>query len=78
MQCLFVQIKCSPGLQRSVANKIAVKELHSEIYSINGDYDILMKTYLKDFNEAQSIVSKMVSNVEGIEKTFTMFAFDLF
>ncbi|KZK84034.1 AsnC family protein [Pseudovibrio sp. W64] len=78
MRCLFVQIKCKPGSWRSIANEIAIKELHSEIYSINGEYDIMTKTYLEDFNEAPNLVSKMVSDIEGIEKTSTMFAFDPF
>lgn len=78
MQCLFVQIRCSPGLRHRVANDIAIKEIHSEIYAINGDYDIMIKAYLKDFNDAQEIVSKMVSNVQGIERTSTLFAFDPF
>ncbi|SDQ32100.1 Lrp/AsnC ligand binding domain-containing protein [Pseudovibrio sp. Tun.PSC04-5.I4] len=78
MRRLFVQIKCKLGLWRGIANEIAIKELHSEIYSNNGEYDIVTKTYLENFNEAPNLVSKMMSNIEGIEKTSTMFAFDPF
>ena len=36
--CLFVQIRCRPGQTYKVAEAIALKEIHSELYSTSGDY----------------------------------------
>ena len=43
MNCLFVQIRCRPGTAYTVATQIVLLEIHSEPYSISGDYDLLMK-----------------------------------
>ena len=46
MNCLFVQIRCRPGTAYSVATQIVLREIHSELYSTSGDYDLLMKLYI--------------------------------
>jgi len=38
--CLFVQIRCRPGTTYRVADAIALKEIHSELYSTSGDFDL--------------------------------------
>ncbi|MGB1035373.1 MAG: Lrp/AsnC family transcriptional regulator, partial [Primorskyibacter sp.] len=48
MQTIFVQIRCNPGTTYSVADAIVVKEIHSEMYSTSGDFDLLVKLYLND------------------------------
>ena len=40
---LFVQIRCKPGTAYSVADEIGLREIHSELYSISGDFDLLLK-----------------------------------
>jgi DNA-binding Lrp family transcriptional regulator len=48
MTCLFVQIRCRPGTAYQVAEEIAMREIHSELYSVSGDYDLLMKLYVPE------------------------------
>ena len=46
MTCIFVQIRCKPGTAYKVAEQFVQRELHSEIYSTSGDYDLLAKLYV--------------------------------
>ena len=43
--CVFVQIRCTPGTTYAVAEEIALREIHSELYSTSGEYDLLLKLY---------------------------------
>ena len=45
--CVFVQIRCKPGTTYRVAEEIALREIHSELYSTSGDFDLLMKVYIR-------------------------------
>ncbi len=44
--CVFIQIRCKPGTTYKVAEDIALREIHSELYSTSGDFDLLMKLYI--------------------------------
>ena len=46
----FVQIKCHLGKSYQVANAIADAEIASEVYSTAGDFDLLCKFYVEDFD----------------------------
>ena len=41
--CVFIQIRCKPGTTYKVAENIALLEIHSELYSTSGDFDLMMK-----------------------------------
>ena len=41
--CIFIQIRCKPGRTYDVANEIVLREIHSELYSTSGDYDLILK-----------------------------------
>jgi len=40
MNCAFIQIRCKPGTGYRVADEIALREIHSELYSTSGEYDL--------------------------------------
>ena len=40
--CVFIQIRCRPGTTYKVAEDITLREIHSELYSTSGDYDLLI------------------------------------
>ena len=44
--CVFVQLRCRPGKTYEVADAIILREIHSELYSTSGDFDLLMKLYV--------------------------------
>ena len=44
--CVFVQIRCKPGETYRVADAIVLREIHSELYSTSGAFDLLLKVYV--------------------------------
>ncbi|GGE38258.1 Lrp/AsnC ligand binding domain-containing protein [Actibacterium pelagium] len=71
MTCLFVQIRCRPGTAYKVADEIALREIHSELYSVSGEYDLLMKLYVPDGEDIGKFINDKVLNIDGIERTYT-------
>ena len=71
MTCLFVQIRCRPGTAYKVAEEIAMREIHSELYSVSGDYDLLMKLYVPEGDDIGKYINDNLLNIEGIERTYT-------
>ena len=78
MSCLFVQIRCRPGTAYNVAAKIALREIHSELYSISGDYDLLMKLYTPDGKDIGMFINDNLLGIDGIERTYTTQTFKAF
>ena len=78
MSCLFVQIRCRPGTAYNVATKIALREIHSELYSISGDYDLLMKLYTPDGQDIGMFINDNLLGIDGIERTYTTQTFKAF
>ena len=76
--CVFVQIRCRPGTTYSVANDIALKEIHSELYSTSGEHDLLMKLYIPDGEDVGKYLSDNLMGVDGIERTLTTLTFKAF
>lgn len=78
MQCVFVQIRCKPGTGYRVADEIMSREIHSELYSTSGDFDLLMKLYVPDGDDIGMFINKNVLDIEGIERTYTTLTFKAF
>ncbi len=76
--CVFVQIRCRPGTTYEVADAIALKEIHSELYSTSGDYDLLMKLYIPAADDIGHFINAAVADVPGIERTLTTLTFKAF
>lgn len=68
----FVKIKCDLGQAYAVANRIADAEIASEIYSIAGDYDLLVKFYVAEDTDIGHFVNEKLHSIEGIKDTFTI------
>ena len=78
MTCVFVQIRCVPGRTYDVADAISLKEIHSEMYSTSGDFDLLLKIYVPDGEDIGRYVNDHISPVPGIERTLTTLTFSAF
>ena len=78
MVCLFVQVRCKPGTAYKVADEIALREIHSELYSISGDYDLLMKMYVPKDEDVGRYINDNLLSIEGIERTHTTQTFKAF
>lgn len=78
MQTFFVQIKCHLGKTYEVAERLADMELHSEIYSTAGDFDLLVKYHVDDGVDVGHFVGEKVQVVPGIDDTRTVITFKAF
>ncbi len=78
MRAFFVQIKCELGKSYDVATAIADAEIASEIFSTAGEYDLLVKFYLKDSEDIGHFIANKVQTLAGIRDTFTIVTFKAF
>lgn len=76
--CIFVQVRCKPGQTYAVADRITEKEIHSEMYSTSGDYDLMIKIYVPENNDIGRFLNDNVSSVDGVERTLTTLTFNAF
>ena len=76
--CVFVQIRCKPGTTYRVAESISLKEIHSELYSTSGEYDLLMKLYIPEGEDVGKFVNAHMLDVDGVERTMTTMTFNAF
>ena len=78
MTCLFVQIRCRPGTAYEVAAQIVMREIHSELYSTSGDFDLMVKLYVSDGQDISMFINDNLLNIDGIERTYTIQTFKAF
>ena len=76
--CVFVQIRCKPGTTYDVADAIALREIHSELYSTSGDFDLLMKCYVPEGADVGHFINESMAGIAGIERTLTTLTFKAF
>lgn len=78
MNCVFVQIRCKPGTTYRVAADIALREIHSELYSTSGEYDLLVKLYISKDDDVGKYINDHLLDIDGIERTLTTLTFRAF
>ena len=76
--CLFIQIRCRPGTTYLVAEEIALREIHSELYSTSGDFDLLMKLYIPKGEDVGVYINDQLLDIDGIERSLTTMTFKVF
>ncbi|MGR3714746.1 MAG: Lrp/AsnC ligand binding domain-containing protein [Shimia sp.] len=76
--CVFVQIRCKPGTTYRVAEEITLKEIHSELYSTSGDFDLLMKLYIPADADVGKFINDQLLDIDGIERSLTTLTFKAF
>ncbi len=76
--CVFVQIRCKPGATYRVAEEIALREIHSELYSTSGNYDLLMKLYVPETEDVGHFINERLLDIDGIERSLTTLTFKAF
>ncbi|MFK7764658.1 MAG: Lrp/AsnC ligand binding domain-containing protein [Roseobacter sp.] len=78
MKCVFVQVRCTTGAAYRVADAIALREFHSELYSTSGDYDLLTKIYVPKDQDIGRYINQCFEGIEGVERTLTTITFTAF
>ena len=79
MQTIFVMVKCELGRAYEVADA-AVQNVEqvSEVHSISGQYDLLLKCYLPEGRDVGHFVTESLQRLPGVKDTFTLIAFKAF
>ncbi|MEE9586803.1 MAG: Lrp/AsnC ligand binding domain-containing protein [Hyphomicrobiaceae bacterium] len=67
----FVLVKCELGKAYEVASAIADAEIASEIYSISGQYDLMIKIYVEQSADIGRFVEERIHSFDGIRDTYT-------
>ena len=79
MQTIFVMVKCDLGKAYAVADEAArSSEQISEVHSISGQFDLLMKCYLADGADIGHFVTESIQTMPGVKDTFTIITFKAF
>jgi DNA-binding Lrp family transcriptional regulator len=78
MQTIFIQVKTELGKCYDVADEAVDIEEVSEVHSISGDYDLMLKCYLDDDADIGHFVTEKIQKLPGIKDTFTLIAFKAF
>jgi len=79
LRTIFIQVKCELGQAYKVAeDAVETIEQVSEVHSISGQYDLLLKCYLEDEDDVGHFVTEKIQTLPGIKDTFTLIAFKAF
>ncbi|HUI18827.1 MAG TPA: Lrp/AsnC ligand binding domain-containing protein [Alphaproteobacteria bacterium] len=79
MQTIFIMVKCELGKTYDVADELVQSvEQVSEVHSISGQYDLLVKCYLPQDMDIGHFVASQIQRVAGIKDTYTIITFKAF
>lgn len=76
--CIFVQLRCTPGKTYEVADAISLRELHSELYSTSGEWDLLVKLYVPEGEDVGRWLNDQLLDIAGIERSLTTMTYKVF
>ena len=76
--CVYVQLRCKPGTAYEVAEAIILREIHSELYSTSGEWDLLLKLYIPADADIGKYINDKLLDIEGIERSLTTLTFKAF
>ncbi|MBZ8117687.1 Lrp/AsnC ligand binding domain-containing protein [Roseovarius sp. LXJ103] len=78
MRCVFINIRCKPGTSYKVAEQIVLREVHSELYSTSGPFDLLLKLYIPEDADVGKFINDNLLDITHIERTETTLTFKAF
>ena len=78
MKFAFVLLRVEPGRLEQVANAVMEIDGVSEVHSITGPFDLLVKLYAGTYDDFGDLIPDRLQKVPGIRDTETMLAFRAF
>jgi DNA-binding Lrp family transcriptional regulator len=78
MKAAFVMVKCELGRLEAVANAIMELDGVSEVHSVTGNWDLLVKLFAPSYESFGDLIPDLLQKVPGIRDTQTMLAFRAF
>ena len=68
----FVLINVTPGMERDVFDRLLKVPDIPEIYPLFGEYDLIAKVTVKDFDQLSDIVFNKIRKIKGVTDTKTL------
>jgi DNA-binding Lrp family transcriptional regulator len=78
MKAAFVMVKCAPGRLEEVANAIMELDGVSEVHSVTGGHDLLVKLYAPTYEDFGDLIPDRLQRIAGVVDTITLLAFRAF
>ena len=76
MKTLFIMVKCELGAADQVGDTIVDKSASEvEVYSITGQYDLLVKAKFNEVDEISAYVQTFIHSIPGVKDTYTFVSF---
>ena len=61
-----------------VAEEIVLREIHSELYSTSGDFDLMLKLYIPESEDVGKYINDHLLDIAGLEPSSTTLTFKAF
>lgn len=74
----FVHVACNPGKLDELAETIAQVEGVTEVYSVTGDYDLLVVIRTAHVDDLPGIVTDTILKKDGITRANTSIGFKVY
>src|SRR5690349_18991551 len=78
MLTAFVMIQCEPDRIADIGQSIANTPNVAEVYSVTGEYDIIVVVRLPEYDLLAEVVPEALARTSGILRTNTVLAFRRF
>lgn len=78
MYRLFILAKCDLGSAETVGEAIAELDDVSEVYSVTGEYDLLVKVNFDDLQSISDFVQDRLHRIPHLRETQTMMSFRVY
>jgi DNA-binding Lrp family transcriptional regulator len=78
MKAAFVLVKCELGRVSEVARAIIEIDGVSEVHSVTGEHDLLVKLYAEEYEAFGELITGKLQRVPGLRETMTMLAYRAF
>ena len=78
MLTAFILVKASREGLTSLGSDLADVEGIAEVYTVTGEWDFIAIARVREHDELAQVVTHRLTQLEGIEKTQTMVAFQQF
>ena len=78
MNTAIVHIDCATDSIPEVAEALAELPGVSEVYSVAGDYDLVIMVRVRNHDDLARVVSEQIAKIDGVTRTQTLVAFKVY
>jgi len=78
MPVAFILMKTEPAHIDDVVKALVDMEIVSEMHSLAGDYDLIVKVMVDDFDDLARLVVDRIQRLRHLRETKTLIAFDAY